>query len=81
MGDMENLPVPQRSIRDTTYGMKPKYLRYNVWNPESDFSPSTSDWTLTAEPLEGPPQSELDDENVKKTIEENPHLFKIVTPI
>ena len=61
--------------------MKPKYLRYNVWNPESDFSPSTSDWTLTAEPLEGPPQSELDDENVKKTIRENPHLFKIITPI
>ena len=79
--DTENHPVPQRDIRNTTYGMKPKYLRYNVWNPESDFSPSTSDWTLTAEPLEGPPQSELDDENVKRTIKENPHLFKIITPI
>ena len=81
MEDTENHPVPQRDIRDATYGLKPKYLRYNVWNPESDFSPTTSDWTLTAEPLEGPPQSELDDENVKKTIRENPHLFKIVTPI
>jgi hypothetical protein len=61
--------------------MRPKYLRYNIWDPDSDFSPNTADWTLTAEPLEGPPQSELDDEVVKKTIRENPHLFKIVTPI
>jgi hypothetical protein len=61
--------------------MKPKYLRYNIWDPESEFSPNTADWTKTAEPLEGPPQSELDDEAVTKTIDEYPHLFKIVTPI
>jgi hypothetical protein len=79
--DTESQPVLQKSISDATYGMKPKYLRHNIWKPETDFSPNSSDWTLTAEPLEGPPQSELDDENVKKTIRENPHLFKIVTPI
>jgi hypothetical protein len=61
--------------------MRPRYLRYNIWDPDSDFSPNTSDWTLTAEPLEGPPQSALDDEAVTKTLNENPHLFKIVTPI
>jgi hypothetical protein len=61
--------------------MRPKYLRYNLWDPESDFTPNTADWTLTAEPLEGPPQSALDDEPVKKTINENPHLFKVVTPV
>lgn len=61
--------------------MRPKYLRYNVWDPDSEFSPNTSDWTETAEPLEGPPQSELDDEIVTKTIRENPDLFRIVTPI
>ena len=61
--------------------MRPKYLRYNIWDPDSDFSPSVSDWTLTAAPLEGPPRSALDDEVVTKTITENPHLFKIVTPI
>jgi hypothetical protein len=61
--------------------MRPKYLRYNIWDPKSDFSPNTSDWTLTAEPLEGPPQSVLDDEVVSRTIRENPHLFKIVTLI
>jgi hypothetical protein len=31
--------------------------------------------------LEGPPEAELADEAVKKTINENPHLFKIITPI
>ena len=61
--------------------MRPKYLRYNLWDSNTDFSPNTSDWTLSAKPLEGPPQSALDDEAVTKTINENPHLFKIVSPI
>ena len=79
--DTEKQPVPQRSISEVTDGMRPKYLRYNIWDPDSDFSPSVSDWTLTAEPLEGPPRSALDDEAVTKTLRENPHLFKIVTPV
>ena len=61
--------------------MKPKYLRYNTWDPESEFTPNVADWTLTAKPLEGPPQSALDDEPVSRTLRENPDLFKIVTPI
>ena len=79
--DMENPPVQERNISEVTDGMKPKYLRYNIWDPESDFSPNTADWTLTARPLEGPPQSVLDDELVTKTINDNQYLFKIVTPI
>lgn len=78
---MERHLVRQKGTREMTNGMRPKYLCYNIWDPNSDFSPNTSDWTLTAEPLEGPPQSALDDELVTKTINENPHLFKIVTPI
>ena len=74
-------PAQQKSTSEVTYGMRPRYLRYNIWDPSSDFSPSTSDWTLTAEPLEGPPQSALEDEAVSKTLNDNPHLFKIVTPI
>ena len=61
--------------------MRPKYLRYNLWDPDSDFSPSVSDWTLTATPLEGPPLSALNDEAVTKTLHDHPHLFKIVTPV
>ena len=74
------LPTP-RSTSGAAYWMRPRYLRYNIWDPSLDFSPSTSDWTLTAEPLEGPPQSALEDEAVTKVLNENPHLFKIVTPI
>ena len=78
---MERQPAPQRNINEVTDGMRPKYLRYNIWDTDSDFSPSVSDWTLTAEPLEGPPRSVLEDEAVTKTLQENPHLFKIVTPV
>ena len=78
---MERQPAPQRNINEVTDGMRPKYLHYNIWDPDSDFSPSVSDWTLTAEPLEGPPRSVLEDEAVTKTLQENPHLFKIVTPV
>jgi hypothetical protein len=79
--DTENPLALPKNIRDEGYGMRPKYLRYNIWDPDSDFSPNTSDWTKTAAPLEGPPQSELDDEVVGKTIRGNPDLFKIITPI
>jgi hypothetical protein len=78
---MGKLPAPRRNISEVTDGMRPRYLRYNIWDSSTDFSPSVSDWTLTAEPLEGPPRSALEDEIVAKTINENPHLFKIVTPI
>ena len=78
---MEGLPALRRKTNTVTNGMRPKYLRYNIWDPDSDFSPNTADWTLTAKPLEGPPQTALDDETVTKTINENPYLFKIVTPI
>jgi hypothetical protein len=79
--DTVNSPVQQRSTKESMYGMRPKYLRYNIWDPNSDFSPSTADWTLTAKALEGPPDSKLNDEAVKETIRNNPHLFEIVTPI
>ena len=61
--------------------MVPKYLRYNVWDPESNFTPNTAVWTEVAEPLVGPPPCVLDDDEVTKTIQENSYLFKIVTPI
>jgi hypothetical protein len=78
---MGSRPVLQRNTKETVHGIKPKYLRYNIWDPDSDFTPNTSDWTRTAAPLVGPPQSELDNDIVTKTINENPNLFKIVTPV
>ena len=66
---------------ELAYGMRPRYLRHNVWDPDSEFSRTTADWTETARPLPRPPLEELQDEVTAKTIRENPDLFKIVTPI
>ena len=79
--DMGSTPVPRKNSSEIVNRMRPKYLRYNIWDPDSEFTPNTADWTLTAKPLERPPQSALDDEPVSKTIRENPHLFKIITPV
>lgn len=78
---MGSPPASRRNISEAPNGMRPKYLRYNIWDPDSEFSPNTSDWTLTAKPLVGPPQSALDNEVVTKTLSDNPDLFRIVTPI
>jgi len=78
---MEKPIANLRAIKEVGYGMAPKYLRYNLWDPDSDFTPSTADWTETALPLSDPPQSEFDNPVVAKTIHENTHLFKVVTPI
>ena len=79
---MESSPaLPTSSSEVPVTGMRPKHLRHNIWNPDSDFTPNTADWTLTAKPLEGPPQSALDDEPVTRTLRDNPHLFKVVTPV
>jgi hypothetical protein len=61
--------------------LHPKYLRYNIWEGGSHFSHSSADWTETASPLPSVPASELANPIVTKTINENPHLFDIVTPI
>ena len=78
--DMASPPVLKSNDR-LVHGLTPKYLRYNIWDLESDFTPNTADWTETALPLEGPPPDELENAEVTKTLEEHPKLFQIVTPI
>jgi len=68
-------------INAPEHGMQPKYLRYNVWDPTSDFTPTTADWTEMATPLSRPPLSELVNPIATKTIREHPDLFKVITPI
>jgi len=67
--------------RDLACEICPKYLRYNIWNEGEHFSHSSADWTETATPLPLIPASELANPIATKTINENPHLFDIVTPI
>jgi hypothetical protein len=73
--------VVPKGVWEPGYGLAPKYLRYNIWDPQSEFTRNTADWTETAHPLARPPQSEIDDSSATETIRTHSHLFKIVTPI
>jgi len=64
-----------------THEFHPKYLRYNIWDSSEHFSCSSADWTETASPLPTIPDSELANPVVTRTINKNPHLFDIITPI
>ena len=57
---MEGPPALPTNSNEVVNGLKPKHLRYNIWDPDSEFTPNTADWTLTARPLEGPPLIGLD---------------------
>ena len=67
--------------RQLAHELRPKYLRYNLWEKGPHFSHSSADWPETALPLPSIPASELNNPIVTKTIKENPHLFDIITPI
>ncbi|TEB27306.1 hypothetical protein FA13DRAFT_1634747 [Coprinellus micaceus] len=57
----------------------PAYHRYNDYGTITPLRAVT--WTTIAKPLPLPPPSVLQDPVVSSTIEENPHLFRIVTPV
>ena len=62
---------------------QPRYLRRTMWaDPEvSSFISPTVCSTLTDDPLPRPPPEEFDNHDAVSTIECNPHLFRITTPI
>jgi len=74
----KNLAMSKRVLM---HELCPKYLRYNIWDSGEHFSQSSADWTETASPLPPIPESELANPVVTNTINENRHLFDIVTPI
>jgi hypothetical protein len=59
--------------------MRPKYLRYNMWDPDGNLPVATADWTETA--LSRPPQAELSNPTVMRTIVLHLELFTIITPV
>jgi len=77
------------SRREASYGLHPKYLRYNVWhaqdrgegNIQVESLQCLADWTEQAKPLPSVPSSELHNPITLHTINLRPDLFKIVTPI
>jgi len=62
-------------------GLVPKYCRYNAWDINSNHLPNTADWMERADPLPRPSDDKLADPIINRTICENPHLFKVSTPI
>jgi hypothetical protein len=71
--DLEEEPLSKR----------PKYLRQSIWaTPDATplFSPTACS-TLTDAPLPRPPPEEFTNSGAISTIEQYPHLFRIVTPI
>jgi hypothetical protein len=74
-------PPAIRQSEEDVFGLRPKYLRHNLWTPDSDPKLTAAAWTLTARPLPRPPPAELDNISACLTLENRPDLFKIVTPI
>jgi hypothetical protein len=62
-------------------GLRPKYLRYNLWSTSSTTTPTIADWSETALPLPRPPVHELNNPIAFQTISNNPSLFKIITAV
>ena len=61
--------------------MCPKYAQEFIWGTvQDDISPATR-YSLSADPLPSPPQSELDNSIVRDTICNHPDLFKIMCNI
>ena len=63
------------------YGLRPKYLRYNIWDPEGNLAMTSAEWTHTAKPLPRPPSEQLMHPVVGKTVSDHSNLFKIISPI
>lgn len=60
---------------------RPRYARELMWGErEEEISPAAL-YSFTAEPLPGPPASELNNEDVTKTLFDHPDLFKIICAI
>jgi hypothetical protein len=66
-----------------TLGMRPRYLRYNVYRDDKLMSRSCAEWTEVAQPLASIPLTELNHTPslVTDTIKHHPELFEVSTPI
>ena len=74
-------PVVPDQSEDEILGVRPKYLRYNLWPLDSDPKLTAAAWTETAIPLKRPSLSEFNNSEACRTIADHPDLFKIITPI
>ena len=73
----------ERPLEEEPAPKRPRYLHWSIWaDPDSPpFVSPTASSTLTDAPLPRPPPEEFDNTSAMLTIEQNAHLFHIVTPI
>ena len=71
----------EKETEGEMFRMRPRYLRHNLWTPDADPLVTAAEWTLSADPLPRPSQSEVENLPARQTIVEHPFLFKIVSPI
>jgi hypothetical protein len=60
---------------------RPRYARDLIWADNEPTRTTLAMATESMSPLPGPPENELSNQVALETIRQNPHLFKIVTPI
>jgi hypothetical protein len=63
------------------WGNKPRYARQFIWDIDENTKPTSAEATITYPPVPSVPENEYANLPACNTIRENPHLFKIVTPI
>jgi len=63
------------------FGMRPRCLHHNLWTPYTEPMVMATEWTLLADPLPRPPQSEFENLAAIQTITEHLELFEIISPM
>lgn len=73
--NLDTAKIAALSKIDVAYGMRPKYLRYNLWSSEEEANfgntsalPCLADWTEYAKPLPRVPEAEFANVDAMKTI-------------
>jgi len=69
------------TTEEEMFGMRPRYLRYNLWTPNVDPMVTAAEWMLSARPLLQTSQNGFRNSSVNKKINENLSLFEIVMPV
>ena len=79
-----SIPTPQPNAKNDTlepWATRPRYLRSYVWPDEQPSSVPSALATEYMLPVPSPPANELSNFPAIHTIQQHPHLFKIITPI
>lgn len=82
--NVDPIITPLRIVQKPEYNSmlrKPRYARDLVWAREECPRVVLALATESEQPVPSPPSNELNNTITLKTIHDNPHLFKIVTPI